>query len=173
MAYTMVSLTDLSDEQIGKMFRTSESNGNVSIPKIIILELYTKMVEYQQSNPIYTLEEITNGVKTAIESKYAQKMLSYFTEADNLRNDVGPESEALPELFLEKSHEIDSFRIRKDEIMRYLPDAILSLSLYLCTHENSGGAVKFSNLPIMVNDIYRKTVETFGGGFKGKISIPV
>ena len=173
MAYTMVSLTDLSDEQIGKMFRTSESNDNVSIPKRIILELYTEMLEYQQFNRTYTLEEITTGVQTAIEYKYSQKMLSCFNEANDFMDAVGLKSAESHELYLEKSHDIESLRKRKDEMMYYLPDTILSLSMYLCTHENSSGAVKFSNLPKMVDDVYVDTVKTFGGDFKPNTRIPV
>ncbi|NOR85491.1 hypothetical protein GQ473_05225 [archaeon] len=169
----MVSLTELSDVQIEKMFRTSMSNGNHSIPKIIILELYNEMLRYQQSNSAYTIEEITTGVQTAIESKYVQKMLSCFTEADDLMKTIGAKNEESYELFLEKSHEIESFRKRKNEIMHYLPDTILSLSMYLCAGENSGGVVKFSTLPIMIKDIYRKTITTLGDGFKDKTSIPV
>ena len=169
----MVSLTDLSDEQIENMFRTSMSNGNHSIPKIIILELYNEMLRYQQSNSAYTIEEITNGVQTAIESKYAQKMLSCFNDADDLMKTIGAKNEESYELFLEKSHEIESFRKRKDEIIYYLPDTILSLSMYLCTHENSDGVVILSNLPTLLKDIYRETIRTLGDGFKNKISIPV
>ena len=56
---------------------------------------------------------------------------------------------------------------RKKEIETYLPDAVYSLSMYLCTHTNNMGPFTLEDIPVKPDDLYPSTIEvlnTIGNG---------
>ncbi len=148
----MVSLNELSNEQIALLFSTKADN-SISIPKNVLIEVYNEMVLYQQHNAKYTIDEMTRNVQKAIESKYAQEILNSFHDA----NEVGIEN---PELINQYLFEVDSLMNRKNEIETYLPDAVCSLSMYLCIHTMNNGEFTLQELSLIPNDFYPLTIKT-------------